>query len=527
MKILSKAQRGSVLITTLLTITILTLICATSLYVASQNGNAGMQTASWQQALTGAESGVDRAIRALNTDKTGGTGAWTGWSKQAYTTMPTQPPLGSPAPSPTAANGPPASGYYNYYSSSALSPAISLSGIPGATPTPVPPPEGNTAIWGWVTIDMGTMGTDSNGNQWYRIRSTGVAGTNGLFRASNNKLDNDLRNTISLRFNRKTNTAIGNLGTSAPPQATRSIEVIMQPLTTSIWARGITLASAITMSGGAFVDSFDPRSVFKSTNGLWDITKRQNHGEIAMHDSTGSDLKGMYVYGNLSYNGPAVKNTSNVAGTISTPGPGSPPAVSSPGWTSGYTNKGTWSGTDTISAGNKSNPARYKYNSLTVPGGAVLTIAAPNSGTDNNYIEIWVTGKFTTSGSGVINQDPKVHTIVYVGDDITVSGTSFNNQSGLATNVNFIGYGPTGSKVTTSGSGSFIGTINAPNYDVTISGGGSFSGAIIANSLNISGSGGFHYDESLAVNGSSTTVGNFAFASWFEDNSDKARGFIY
>jgi Tfp pilus assembly protein PilX len=523
MKILSKAQRGSVLITAMLTITILTLICATSLYVASQNANAGMQTASWQQALTGAESGVDRAIRALNADKTGGAGAWTGWSTQTYTApMPTtQPPLGSPAPTPSAATTAPTPGRYNYWSSSALSPTISLSGISGATP------EGNTAIWGWVTIDPATMGTDSNGNQWYRIRSTGVAGTNGLFRASSNKLDNDLRNTIALRFNRKSNTAIGNLGGSAPPQATRSIEVIMQPLTTSIWARGITLASAITMSGGAFVDSFDPRSVFKSTNGLWDITKRQNHGEIALHDSTGSDLKGMYVYGNLSYNGPAVKNTSNVAGTISTPGPGSPPAVSSPGWTSGYDNKGTFSGSDTINAGTKQNPHRYKYTSLTVPGGNTLTIVAPNSGTDNNYIEIWVTGKFTTSGSGVINQDPKVHTIIYVGDDITVSGTSFNNQSGLATNLNFIGYGPSGSKVTTSGSGNFIGTINAPNYDVTISGGGSFSGAIIANSLNISGSGGFHYDESLAVNGSSTIVGNYAFASWFEDNSDKARGFIY
>src|SRR6266446_5872116 len=60
-------ERGSVLLVALLTITILTLICATSLYVTSQNANAGMQTASWQQALTGAESGVDQAIRALNT----------------------------------------------------------------------------------------------------------------------------------------------------------------------------------------------------------------------------------------------------------------------------------------------------------------------------------------------------------------------------------------------------------------------------------------------------------------------------
>src|SRR6266576_6056557 len=98
MKILSKAQPGSVLITTLLTITILTLICATSLYVASQNANAGMQTASWQQALTGAERGVDQAIRALNTS------SWSGWYN-----IPGTVPTAQPTPSATpAATGTPA-----------------------------------------------------------------------------------------------------------------------------------------------------------------------------------------------------------------------------------------------------------------------------------------------------------------------------------------------------------------------------------------------------------------------------------
>jgi len=157
-----------------------------------------------------------------------------------------------------------------------------------------------------------------------------------------------------------------------------------------------------------------------------------------------------------------------------------------------------------------------------VPGGQSLTITAANPAADNNYITIWVTGKLTTSGSGVINQDTNAKVTWIVDDDITVSGQSFNNAGGVASNLTIIGVG-TGNKATISGSGSFIGTLNAPGFDVTISGSGGFSGAMIANTLNISGGASFHYDEALATGASSGAVGNYAFASWFEDNSDPYR----
>src|SRR6266851_2380364 len=96
------SKRGSVLVTALLTITILTLICATSLYVASQNTNAGTQTASWQQALSGAESAVDQAFNDLNMN------AWTGWKKVNGSPPTTQPTGGS------STSGPPPSTKYNY-----------------------------------------------------------------------------------------------------------------------------------------------------------------------------------------------------------------------------------------------------------------------------------------------------------------------------------------------------------------------------------------------------------------------------
>jgi hypothetical protein len=51
-------------------------------------------------------------------------------------------------------------------------------------------------------------------------------------------------------------------------------------------------------------------------------------------------------------------------------------------------------------------------------------------------------------------------------------------------------------------------------------------GALISDTLTISGSASFHFDESL-LSGASTSVGNYAFASWFEDNSDPTRSITY
>jgi len=507
------SEQGSVLVTALLTITILTLICATSLYVTSQNANAGMQTASWQQALSGAESAIDAAIRALNDN--GQTGAWTNWVQmpQSGTTLPTV----EPAPSSTATPaGMPDSSHYNLLPSSKC--AFSF-----------PNTEGASNVSAWVTIDQGGMSSaqDTNGKQWYRIRATGQAHVSGPTRVSNNRLDNDLRNTIALRFNRKTGNST-NLGPS------RTIEVIMQPLTfTTGWARALTLKSWVSMSGGlSVVDSYDSSNPFKSTNGLYDVNKRQSHGDIGSLNSAGSsDLRSTYVYGTLSYSGTAVKNTKNVKGAISSPFSVAIPQPTPP---TGWPNIPAGN----IFAGGGSNPPNggvfnsgngpgagkyYKINgdlTISSSGQPMHIVQQDTSGNDQIYI--WVTGKLTTSGSGYVNQDPLVHVYWYVGGDITMSGGSYQNHTGLAANNTFVGYG-TNNKLTISGGSDFVGTFNTPGYATTISGGGSLAGALIANNVTISGGSGLHYDEALTSGGGSSSIGNFAYASWFEDNADPTR----
>jgi len=490
-------RSGSVLLTVLLTITILSMLCFTSLYIAGQNANAVAQAASWQQALGGAESAVDQAIAALNT------GTWTNWVTLSGSLPNLQP---QPGATPASASGPPGANQYNYLSNSLTSQLINYN-VANAITTGG---EGSNLVSMWTTIDTANLPLDSNGNQWYRIRATGTAATVGPARVSNQRLDNDLRK-IGLRFDRKTNNAI------ASPQATRTIEVIVQALAQSIWVRGVTLKSSITMSGGGTIDSFNSGDSFKSTNGLYDSAKRQSHGDVATTNSGNSNLNNTYVYGNLSYSGSAVKNTNDVQGTISTPFNATIPATSDPSWTSGMWDSSVTqvNGTATLTAGTQSSPTLYKLSQINLSGSNVLTIAANTSGTDS-YIEIWVTGKMTTSGSSYITQDPKVHVTYWVDNDITLSGSSYLNQSGLAANVVINGVGS--HNFTASGSANFIGVVDAPGFNVTISGFGGISGALIGNSLTISGGASLHYDEALNTNSSSSSVGNYAFASWFEDS---------
>ncbi len=492
MKLRNKGSAsGSILVTIIVTISIMSALCAGALIVSTQTGTNGVHTAAWHQSLAGAEAAMDQSMNALNT------GDWNGWFTVTGNLPSGKPTGGVPA------TAKPVTGSYNYL----IPPSISIQG------------EGSTTTAMWTTIDIGNLGVDQNGNQPYRIRATGVADVPGPPRATMNKLDNRLRK-ISLLRDPRTNAVV------SAPQAVRRVELIALPVAKSIWARALMMRNSINMSGGGSIDSFDSTNPFKSTNGQWDIAKRQNRGDVGVANSLGSDLRSTFIYGSVAYSGPAIKNTSNVQGTISTPFTPTIPDTVKPTWTTGTFTSLSNGNPVILTAGTKTAPAKYKIGSLTVSGGNVLTINKSNTGTDNNYIEVWVTGKLTVSGSGYITQDPAVNVKYFVEDDITVSGTSFNNQSGLAKNLQIVGIG-NNNKVTISGEGTYVGTINAPGFNVTVSGSANLTGAFIANTLNISGSGSVHYDEALSSYGNSSTLGNYAYGSWFEDNAAPASGLIY
>ena len=529
------SESGSVLVTALITITILTLICATTLYVASQNTGAGMQTASWQQALSGAESAVDQAFNALNQSAlpSPSPSPWAGWKSvkcsSPLPTLPTLPttqptPSGSPFPSATA---PPAPGYLNYY--------VSQTPLNFSTGT-----EGNNSVSFWVTIDTTAPSpapspaplkdNNGSGNQWYRVRATGVANGPAMVRVSNNRLDDDLRNTFGLRFNRKTGTTITGTGTNLS-QVTRTIEVIAAKQ--SILTYGIFLRKSINMQGSnkMVIDSFN------SNNGPYSSISARNHGNVATTDSTNSNLNGQTLNGSLAYSGPPIQGTGGVTGMISTPFNGSAPDTSDPVWSappnppSSSNPNGTLSGAPSgvLYAGSASSPSsspsptHVKINGAFTLNGGALIIANGNPPGANGivpdaYIEIWVSGAFSTSS--ILTQNSGVHVTWYVDGNLTTGGNSYVNNTGTAKDTTFIGVG-TGT-ATISGTSDFVAAVNAPGYNMTVQGSGSLFGSFVGNTLNMQGSGNIHYDE--ALNPPLVGTGNtYVVASWFEDNADPTR----
>jgi hypothetical protein len=530
MKTIVPAQRGSILAITLLTMTVLTMVCATSLYITSQNSSTTMQTTSWQQALDAAESAMNWGISAMNNQAQGNANPWQGWWAASSPMPRTQPPCssfasnGSCANAPAQANGSPQpnGSNYNYL-------------IP-ANVTSVG--EGSNAISGWVMVDTGggilplVSIPGLSTAQWYRMRATGVAYISGLRRVSNDKLDSNLRNTISLLVDRKSGVTIPTANPQyrydQAPQVTRTIEVIMQPVSSQSTAYTSLTKNQFNTSGGATV-----------------------HGDIAIMDTrklgntgttSNSDLKSSYIYGNLTYSGPPVANTGHVQGNISTPFTApSPTPAGDPSWLPGilptqYTSM-SFSGGQTVTAGSL-NTTQATSKKIKVSGGGDLTVSsgtltfAPyvdsSSGLPvESYFEIWVPGQLTVSGGSKIEQQAHVHLTFYVDDKMTVSGGSSmvndnNAASYLTINGNWQPSNPnsyTPLAATFSGGSGFYGLVNAPFYAFAISGGSAYHGSWIGDSMNVSG-GGTEIWEDSSLNTGVSNNGNYAYASWFEDNSD-------
>lgn len=351
-----------------------------------------------------------------------------------------------------------------------------------------------------------------NSTTWLRIRSRGKADVSGGAVAGIDPQDVQLRK-LSLRYDRAEGTSV-----EASPRATRTVEILAEPVAKSPYKGALLTDQNIVMSGGS-VDSFDSSDPTKSTNGLYDIAKRQVHGDVAINAPQGtSDLGGAFIYGDVTYaGGTAPTGASYVQGAISSASTTPAAPVPAPAWTAFNATPTVISSSMTLTGGTKSAPARYKVSAVTISAGKLLTLSPHATGAES-YIEVWVTGNFTAADGGSILQEPGVHVIYHVEGDVTVNASSFTNQSNTAANniINVIN--PTegvSQTVNVSGSGTFIGAINAPGAAVTVSGGTSFSGGLIGKTMNISGGASIHYDEAL-VRAGIGPADRYRVGSWVE-----------
>ena len=467
----------------LVTLLVLALTSSTVFYFIANRYQAAFQSASWNEALIVAESGVDTALQAYNTSTASPSTAWAGWTPSDATTFPK-----------------------------------TYSGV-----LPAHAGSGNNKMYISVTVDK-TL-TDSSGNIWPRITSSGTTEVPGLprvgYAASVLSLTGVKNHNNMLRKIAMKSDVTG--GALHLPQVTRTVQVVGRPLATGIFKRAVVTKNSMTMSGGAYTDSFDSTNSAKSTNGQYDQTKRQSHGDVATNiTGNSSNLQSSYVYGNAWSNGGTIQNTSNVQGKVYNNFSTTISSVSDPSFSSFVSSPNTINNPNapvTLTAGTSAAPTNYILSQLTVSNSANPLILAPPVAGQSSYINIWVKGDMTTSGSGYILQQQGVHATFWVDGKVTVSGSAINNTNGMASYLTVNGVTAANGSTNTytvSGSGTFIGVVNAPSYAFTLSGSGDFSGAFIMYSMNISGAAGFHYDESLAGNSGSNGL-SYEIASWVEN----------
>ena len=158
-----------------------------------------------------------------------------------------------------------------------------------------------------VSVDTVSMG----GNNWLRIQSIGSTTVYGGSVSGIDDNDVMLRK-LSFRANRYTSAAL------ATSQSMRMVEILARP--NSPFTMAMLLQNQLIIGNhSALIDSFDSSDPTKSTNGLYDPTKRQSNGNVGINNTQGvTDLKNAYLSGNLAYSGAVPQNDGNVTGGVST-----------------------------------------------------------------------------------------------------------------------------------------------------------------------------------------------------------------
>lgn len=470
-------ERGSVVVWTMIIVAILSLLGAEVLHVVSAKYQNAIQTASWQEALLGSESGIDLAIVELRKSlRPTPNYAWdtaTGW------------------------NNTPVNGVTNHTKTTATA----------AAPMTIS-----------VNVDAPPALVDANnGWQYYRIRAVGTVPMNAPPRANDNKQDTRLRR-LSLHWERFTNGALLAQAISTP-QASRRTEAIVRPV--SSFDQAIMSVGMLDLTDqNIIIDSYDSRSPTKSTGGLYDVTKRQENGDIAT-DGQILNAGNAHVYGDVSTNSGTVSGVANVTGQQRDDFYQEPIAIAAPNWSSVNASPILVNGTTTLAASATAGSAasRYVLSSVSLSGTQVLTLSGAANGS-LTYIEIYVTGDVQATGNAQVILAPGVRAKLYFAGNVSIAGNGVvnsNNQPG-----DLILYGinpPDGSarSLQLGGNSQLSAAVYAPAFDVQINNGGtrgSVYGSFVGKTMKMNGVTDLHYDEAL---GSGGVINSYKIVSWFED----------
>lgn len=481
MRISNSRTDGSVMIWTVLVITILSLVAAELLQVVSSKYQNALHTATWQEALLAAESGIDIGIRELR--------------KSLY-------PDGQPWHEDNGWTDKPINGGVGHGLSTVTNAGLS-----------------NTNMTVEVRVDAPSHLKDPvNSWQYYRIRTIGTMPITGAPRASDNAQDNRLRK-MSLKVERFAGT------TFAPaefkhPQVSRRVEAIVRPV--SAFDLAIMSVGALDLTDqNIIIDSYDSRDTTKSTGGLYDVAKRQQNGDIAT-DGTIINAGNAHVYGDVATNSGTVSGVANVTGTQRNDFYQEPIPVAAPVWNQIYTpNPQSVSGNATLAAAPTEGTAasRYLLSAITLSGSGTLRLQGNTDGSPS-YIEIYVTGDVKVTGTADLIIDPGVHAKLYFGGNVEIAGNGVVNTNNKPVDLLMYGITPptgTSKSLHLGGNARLSAAVYAPGHDVQINNGGtrgSAYGSFVGKTVKMNGVTDLHYDEALSSGGA---INNYKIVSWFED----------
>jgi hypothetical protein len=459
-------------------ITLLSISATEVLRIVSIKYQNALQTATWQEALVAGESGIDLAIAELRKSLYPAPNhAWEGW------------------------NNPPGDGITSYNLT-----AVANAGL-GGTPMTIE-----------ASVDAPAELIDPvNSWQYYRIRTVGTMPISGPARTTDNKQDNRLRK-ISLRWERFTNGILMSYPINSP-RVSRRIETIVRPV--SAFDSAIMSVGSLNLTNqNIVIDSYDSRDPNKSTNGLYDETKRQENGNIAT-DSNLIEAGNAHIYGDVATNAGTVSGAKNITGTERTDFYQEPIPVGAPSWLSINPEPATIMGSAVIAASpiRGAPTSRYMLNTIALSGSQTLTLAGDPAGTPT-YVEIYVTGDISVSGQGEIVIEPGVNAKIYFAGNVDVSGKGIINTNNQPGDLMLYGIQPSGDltpHVSLSGNAQLSAAVYAPDHDVSVVGGGSSGhvfGSIVGKTVTMTGVTNLHYDEALASGG---IINNYKIVSWFED----------
>ncbi len=508
-------ENAGTLVLCLIAIAALTFMAALTLERIGPKFRMTYQTAAWQEARLAAEAGIDVAMAELSRNATGTTpGNWQGWKQTTGGLL--GPALGNTLATIQAL----------------LAPAAQMSQPIFLDNFNVTASGGSTAE---VDVQLWAVYPTANTNgRWFRIRSMATCGLAPPAYAAPDSADAALRR-YSLRNVRPQlrRDDVGNPMNIAAPSASRTIEVLVEPILPFELAIFTDQSLGLSPGGTWCVDSYDSRDPLKSNAGAYPghtSPKVQENGGLA--SNLGRPANSLYgaliaahgtrVRGAIATNGgddPATAARENVSDPanldtarvrddffremkpMARPASGiylPPPLLGGPFLT-----------------GPESAPARY------LVGGNLggFTVAAPPVGTTGAVI-IAINGDLDVLADEIVIP-PNVTAQIFVRGNVDFHSRAINSgigSSSLPARLQIYGEDAQGSPRTLRASGTAVvcAVFHGPGCDVKLNGGVEWSGAVVAHSFDVldAGTGGFHYDESLATLGAPT---GFRIARYVED----------